>query len=246
MIFDKNSKRNLVVLIGISALCSHASAATIQEYFYEPNKTYPVQTAMGVVTQIELDPRENIKDFGSGLSSGWDLARRENVFYIKPKTNAMETNLIVRTQAHQYIFELKVLKGGSGSLSDATGRGVNYQVKFRYPDYTNFNLKANSLEGYSLKYDPTRTYNTNYDVAVDKKSEWLVPLKVYDDGEFTYIYLNKGKFSGDFPTAYGRKGENGAEFVLNSNVENNIIIVHGTYPILVLRHGDDVVGLRRN
>lgn len=246
MIFDKNSKKSWMALVGMSVLCNYVNAAAIQEYFYEPNKTYPVQTAMGVVTQIELDPRENIKDFGSGLSSSWDLARRENVFYIKPKENAMDTNLIVRTQAHQYIFELKVLKGSWRNLSDATKQGVNYQVKFRYPDYTNFSLKAGSLGGYSLRYDPTRNYNTNYDVAADKKSEWLVPLKVYDDGEFTYIYLNKGKFSGDFPTAYGRKGENGAEFVLNSNVENNVIIVHGTYPILVLRHGDDVVGLRRN
>ncbi|WP_416192471.1 TrbG/VirB9 family P-type conjugative transfer protein [Neisseria sp. CCUG12390] len=246
MIFHKTNRKKLMVLVGISILCSHTGAATIQEYFYEPNKTYPVQTAMGVVTQIELDPRENIKDFGSGLSGGWDLARRENVFYIKPKDNAIDTNLIVRTQAHQYIFELKVLKGNWASLSDATERGVNYQVKFRYPDYTNFNLQASSSGGYSLRYDPTKSYNTNYDVAADKKSEWLVPLKVYDDSKFTYVYLNKGKFSGDFPTVYGRKSENGPEFVLNSNVENNIIIVHGTYPILVLRHGDNVVGLKRN
>lgn len=221
-------------------------AATIKEYFFEPNKTYPVQTAMGVVTQIELNPRENIKDFGSGLSGGWDLARRENVFYLRPKANAVDTNLIVRTQAHQYIFELKVLKGDWKNLSDARERGVNYQIKFKYPDDTNFNLGTNALGGYSLRYDPSRNYNTNYDVAVDKKSEWLIPLKVYDDGLFTYVYLNKGKFTGDFPTVYGRKSEKGAEFVLNSNVQNNVIIVHGTYPFLVLRHGDDVVGLRRN
>ena len=103
-----------------------------------------------------------------------------------------------------------------------------------------------SLAGYSLKFDPSRYYHTAYDVAVDKKSQWLMPLKVYDDGRFTYIHLNKGKFTGDFPTIYGRKDENSEEFILNSNVEGNIIIVHGTYPILVLRHGNDVVGLRRN
>lgn len=247
MIFDKTPVKSiLVTLASIAISYSSVNAATIQEYFYEPNKTYPVNTAMGVVTQIELDPRESIKDFGSGLSGGWDLARRENVFYIKPKVNAIDTNLIVRTQAHQYIFELKVLKGNWENLTDAKELGVNYQVKFRYPDYANFSDKASSLAGYSLRYDPTKNYNTNYDVAADKKSEWLIPLKVYDDGKFTYIYLNKGKFSGDFPTVYGRKSENGAEFVLNSNVESNIIIVHGTYPILVLRHGNDVVGLRRN
>ena len=207
---------------------------------------HPVHTAQGVVTQIELDSREKVKDFGAGLSGGWDLVRRENVFYLRPKSDAVDTNLIVRTQAHQYIFELKVMKNVVGNLADASDKGVNYQVKFRYPDSTDFSLRTSTLAGYSLKYDSSKTYNTNYDVAVSDTSRWLVPLKVYDDGRFTYVHLSKGKFTGDFPTVYGRKFERGTEFVLNSNVEGNVVIIHGTYPFLVLRHGDDVVGLRRN
>ena len=221
-------------------------AAAIQEYTFQENTTYPVHTAQGVVTQIELDSREKVKDFGAGLSGGWDLVRRENVFYLRPKSDAVDTNLIVRTQAHQYIFELKVMKNVVGNLAEASDKGVNYQVKFRYPDSTDFSLRASTLAGYSLKYDSSKTYNTNYDVAVNEKSRWLVPLKVYDDGRFTYVHLNKGKFTGDFPAVYGRKSEKGAEFVLNSNVEGNVVIVHGTYPFLVLRHGNDVVGLKRN
>ena len=221
-------------------------AAAIQEYTFQENTTYPVHTAQGVVTQIELDSREKVKDFGAGLSGGWDLVRRENVFYLRPKADAVDTNLIVRTQAHQYIFELKVMKNVVGNLAEASDKGVNYQVKFRYPDSTDFSLRASTLAGYSLKYDSSKTYNTNYDVAVNEKSRWLVPLKVYDDGRFTYVHLNKGKFTGDFPAVYGRKSEKGAEFVLNSNVEGNVVIVHGTYPFLVLRHGNDVVGLKRN
>lgn len=57
-------------------------AAAIQEYTFQENMTYPVHTAQGVVTQIELDSREKVKDFGAGLSGGWDLVRRENVFYL--------------------------------------------------------------------------------------------------------------------------------------------------------------------
>lgn len=246
MILWKFRQYLLSALLIFFVVKGQAHAASIQEYFFEPNKTYPVQTAVGLVTQIELDPRESIKDFGSGLSGGWDLARRDNVFYLKPKDNAVDTNLIVRTQAHQYIFELKVLKTDWKNLSDAKEQGVNYQIKFKYPDSTDFSLRTSTLAGYSLRYDPSRNYNTNYDVAIGDKSEWLVPLKVYDDGKFTYVYLGKEKFTGGFPAIYGRKTENGPEFVLNSNIENNVIIVHGTYPFLVLRHGDDVVGLRRN
>ncbi|KIC06186.1 type IV secretion system protein VirB9 [Neisseria sp. HMSC071C03] len=240
--------KHYLVLTMISTYIMHSQsyATTIQEYLFEENKTYPVFTTLGLVTQIELDPREVVKDFGSGLSSSWDLARRENVFYLRPKTEAADTNLIVRTQAHQYIFELKVIKGNWKKLSEAKEKGVNYQIKFKYPDSIDFGLKSKSLAGYSLRFDPSRNYHTSYDVAANKKSQWLIPLKVYDDGRFTYVYLNKGKFTGDFPTIYGRKSEDSQEFVLNNNVEGNIIIVHGIYPILVLRHGDNVVGLRRN
>ena len=37
-------------------------AAAIQEYTFQENTTYPVHTAQGVVTQIELDSREKVKD----------------------------------------------------------------------------------------------------------------------------------------------------------------------------------------
>ena len=98
---------NYIFLLSlVIASNSFASDKTIKEYFFEPDITYPVYTALGVVTQIELSPREKIKDFSSGLSNGWQLVRRENVFYIKPKDLAVDTNFIVRTEAHQYIFEL--------------------------------------------------------------------------------------------------------------------------------------------
>lgn len=237
-----------VILGFVCGLIAYTSwAAPIEEYFFEPDIPYPVHTALGVVTQIELSPKEDIKDFGMGLSSGWDLVRRDNVFYLKPKDTAVDTNLIVRTQAHQYIFELKVVSSNWKTLSDVKSQGAQYQIKFRYPPGTDFNANTSSAQsGYNINFDPSKSYNTNYDVSVKSGSEWLVPLRAYDDGSFTYIHLNRGKFSGDFPTIYGRKTPQGLEFVLNSNVENNIIVVHGTYPILVLRHGSDVVGLRRN
>ena len=240
--------KKFYILLFLITLCPKifANNGTIKEYFFEPDVTYPVNTALGVVTQIELSPREKIKDFSSGLSNGWQLVRRENVFYIKPKDLAVDTNFIVRTEAHQYIFELKVINTNWKTLSDIKSKGVHYQVKFRYPSSTDFNIRTQTSSGYSTHYDSSRSYHTNYDVAFNSDSEWLVPMKVYDDGSFTYIYLNKSKFSGDFPTVYGRKREVDAEFVLNSNVENNMIIIHGTYPILVLRHGNSVVGLRRN
>ena len=244
-----NKNKNLVITCFLLTLFSsgvtHANDV-VREFIFEPNKIYPVNTSLGVVTQIELSPREVIKDYSSGLSSGWDVVRRDNVFYLKPKNQGVDTNFIVRTQSHQYIFELKVINPNWKKLSEIKSKGINYQIKFQYPENTDFNIKSTKISGFDLKYSSSRTYHTNYDVAYNSDSQWLVPKKVYDDEKFTYIYLNKGKLSGDFPTVYARKEIDGQEFVLNSNVENDIIVVHGIYPFLVLRHGKNVVGLRRN
>ena len=45
---------------------------------------------------------------------------------------------------------------------------------------------------------------------------------------------------------FGRSKQDGEDFVVNTTVENNTIVVHGTYPYLVIRHGKNVVGLRRS
>jgi type IV secretion system protein VirB9 len=43
-----------------------------------------------------------------------------------------------------------------------------------------------------------------------------------------------------------REQEKSEDSLVNTTVEGNTIVVHGTYNYLVIRHGNDVVGLRRN
>ena len=52
--------------------------------------------------------------------------------------------------------------------------------------------------------------------------------------------------TGNFPAVFAREREDDEDFVVNTTVENNTLVVHGTYPYLVIRHGKNVVGLRRN
>lgn len=93
-----------------------------------------------------------------------------------------------------------------------------------------------------------RAYFTDYDYSASQNSKWLVPTKVYDDGKFTYIYLRNAQFdtSGNMPTISTRKSRNSKELLVNFRLKDGVIIVDGTYPFLVLRHGSDVVGIRRN
>jgi type IV secretion system protein VirB9 len=52
--------------------------------------------------------------------------------------------------------------------------------------------------------------------------------------------------TGSFPAVFGSETDGGDEFIVNTTVQGNTIVVHGTYRYLVIRHGKNVVGLRRN
>jgi type IV secretion system protein VirB9 len=230
--------------------CAHAQA--VQRYTYQPDHIYTVRTGLGITTQIVLSPNEQILDYSTGFSSGWELTRRDNVFYLKPKNLDVDTNMMVRTATHSYIFELKVVATDWKTLDQARRKGVQYKITFTYPADTSFSRekkKAAQAPPLDTRLVPGRSYNFDYDYATrSRRAPWLVPAHVYDDGRFTYIRMSDLKRfpTGDFPAVFMRETERGEDSLVNTTVEGNTIVVHGTYPYLVIRHGDNVVGLRRN
>lgn len=225
-----------------------AFSQVITEYPYEPNRVYPVRTGLGLTTQIELSPYEKILDYSTGFSSGWELTRRDNVFYIKPKNVDVDTNMTIRTEQHTYMFELKVVATDWRTLDQAKQAGVQYKITFAYPNDTKFVAEAEAVPELSTRLDPNRIYNFDYEYSTRSKSSWLIPSAIYDDGQFTYIKLSamKGIPTGNFPTVHGRERRRSDDFVVNTTVENDTLVVHGIYPYLVLRHGDNVIGIRRS
>lgn len=231
-------------------LSGHARSQVITEYPYEANRVYPVRTGLGITTQIELSPNEKILDYSTGFSSGWELTRRDNVFYIKPKNVDVDTNMTIRTELNSYMFELKVVATDWRTLDQAKQAGVQYKITFAYPNDAKFVAQAEeeAVPELSTRLDPERLYNFDYEYSTRSKSRWLVPAAIYDDGQFTYIKLSalKGIPTGNFPTVHGRERRRSDDFVVNTTVENDTLVVHGIYPYLVLRHGDNVIGIRRS
>ncbi|OZB72676.1 MAG: hypothetical protein B7X33_01285, partial [Lysobacterales bacterium 13-68-4] len=74
-----------IVVLALSLSGRAVMAQALQTYDYQPDRIYPVRTGLGITTQIELSPSEKILDYSTGFSNGWELTRRDNVFYLKPK-----------------------------------------------------------------------------------------------------------------------------------------------------------------
>lgn len=247
----------LLSILASMTLAVPAFAQVIVEYEYESDRIYEVRTGLGITTQIELSPSEDILDYSTGFNAGWELNRRDNVFYIKPKNVDVDTNMMVRTATHSYLFELKVVATDWTALEQAKRAGVHYKITFSYPNNTAFSAEQLATSkgvpkprGSEIEtsLDKDRVYYFDYSYSTRTKNKWVVPINVYDDGQFTYINLaNMNRFpSGDFPAVYGREREGGEDFLVNTTVEEGTLVVHGTYPFLVIRHGKNVVGLRRN
>ena len=241
-----------LALLLASGVGLSAWAQALDEYVYEPDRIYQVRTGLGITTQIELSPNEEILDYSTGFSGGWDLNRRDNVFYLKPRDVDVDTNLLIRTAVHAYVLELKVVATDWRALEQAKAAGVQYRIRFTYPNDTAFAAASDPVEEVhelSTAQHAGRRYHFGYDVAYRKHHPaWLIPATVYDDRQFTYIRMgDRTRFpSGNFPAVFARQEEDGDEFIVNTTVEGDTIVVHGTYPYLVLRHGDNVIGLRRS
>lgn len=226
-----------------------AGAQAMQEYVYQPGRIYEIRTGLGITTQVQLDKSETVLDYSTGFSTGWELNRRDNVFYLKPNNVDVDTNMMVRTDKREYIFELKVVATDWTALDQAKRAGVQYKVAFTYPNDPAFEeVPRLPAEGQSTAHEQGRDYNFDYSFASRSKAPWLIPVSVYDDGRFTYIEMpDLTQFpTGNFPAVYGREKRRGEDFVVNTTVEKNTVVVHGTYEYLVIRHGKNSVGLRRN
>lgn len=236
----------------ICAAPDGSAAQAVDAYEYQPDRIYSIRTGLGITTQIELSPHEKILDYSTGFTSGWDLTRRDNVFYLKPKNVDVDTNMVIRTETHSYIFELKVVATDWTTLEAARKAGVQYKIRFDYPSDTSFAnevVKSKQAPELSTSLVKGRSYNFEYDYATRSiGAPWLIPTTVYDDARFTYIRMSDMRQfpTGNFPAVYMRQSEHGEDSVVNTTVEGNTIVVHGTYPYLVIRHDTNVVGLRRN
>jgi len=241
--------RRIVLVVMMSCVAGIASASdAISRYVYEEGGIFPIRTGLGIATTIELDPADPVLDYSSGFSGGWEIVRREHLFYIKPKNVDVDTNLLIRTQRRAYIFELQVVATDWRKLDEVRRKGVQYRVVFDYADKPKSDVVAVEEEVVEAPIESVKPMHYDYAVSTRSKRDWLIPTAVYDDGSFTYIKLpNPGNIpSGNWPTVYARNARHDEDFVVNSNVESDTIVVHGIYPFLVLRHGNETVGLRRN
>ncbi len=205
----------------------------VQVFPYSPGALYQVYVAPGQVTDIALEPGEQLT--GSGPVAAGDTVRwiigdtesgngdtRRVHILVKPTRPAIETNLVVNTDRRTYLIELR-----------AHERPYMPSVAWFYAESRGKSLRALPPVPV-LPEIAQRRYR--YSIEGDKPP-WR-PVNAYDDGRKAYVEFSPGIVQGEMPPLFV-VGADGKPELVNSRAYANVLIVDRLFAAAELRLGGE-------
>jgi type IV secretion system protein VirB9 len=209
------------------------SEKKFRSYIYNPNDVYRYLGHYTYQGFVEFEEGETVNTISMGDPTLWLFEHLGNRLFLKPVgEDNSETNMTVITNKRVYHFEL-VAKEAKG-IAD---KDLIFVVKFVYPDEKDKNIVEFAKTPPSDEPDMRELsrYNFNYQYTGEPA---IAPLKVFDNGEFTYFQFSKK--NAEIPAIFTVDAE-GFESLINFRAAGSYIIVERVAPQFTLRSGSDIV-----
>ena len=205
----------------------------VQVFPYSPGALYQVYAAPGQITDIALEPGEQLT--GSGPLSAGDTVRwivgdtesgngdtKRVHIMVKPTRPTIETNLVVNTDRRTYLIELR-------------SREKSYMpsVAWFYPEDRSARAKALPPTPLIPAMDQRR-----YRYLIEGDNAPWRPVNAYDDRRKVYIEFSPGIAQGEMPPIFAI-GHNGKPELVNYRVYRNVLIVDRLFAAAELRLGGE-------
>jgi type IV secretion system protein VirB9 len=205
----------------------------VQVFPFSPGALYQVYVAPGQITDIALEPGEQLTGSGpiaAGDTVRWIIGdtesgnadtRRVHVL-VKPTRPAIETNLVINTDRRTYLIELR-----------SHDKPYMPSVAWFYPE---------SRAGRARTPPPApilpEMVQRRYRYAIEgDKPPWR-PINAYDDGRKVYIEFSPGIVQGEMPPLFVI-GPEGKPELVNYRTYGNVLIVDRLFAAAELRLGDE-------
>ncbi|MEM0985576.1 MAG: P-type conjugative transfer protein TrbG [Pseudomonadota bacterium] len=210
----------------------------IQVYPYTKGALYRLYASPGQVTDIALQPGEELVSVSAGDTVRWVVGdtisgsgptARSHVL-VKPITPGIRTNLMIATDRRTYHLELESVDGGYmaalswrypadelAELSARNGRAISREVRTIGEGLT--------LEGLDFDYRLT-----------GDNPDWK-PVRVFDDGRQVFIQMPESIATTDMPPLFVL-GEDGDAELVNYRVRSNYYVVDRLFRAAELRMGE--------
>jgi len=224
---DSNEKRNWVVKPR-----PYARNPQIGVFTYAKDVIYKYVGYYTRGASIILGEGESVVSVLMGDSSGWKFERLGNRLALKPINERATTNMILITNKRLYFFEVSAKRPKKGS-------NVLYEVRFEYPQEISQKL-TDELGGKQEDTIPalsTPGLNFNYSYSGSKD---ISPVKVFDNGTFTYIEFPDQ--NAEIPAVFIVDSD-GLEGLVNYRVKDNYLIVERVASLMTLKRGKEIICL---
>ncbi len=218
----------------------HGYLNAVQVYPYSDGALYQVYTAPGQITDIALQPGEQL--VGSGpvaagdtvrwvigdTESGTGTSKRIHIL-AKPTRSELTTNLVINTDRRTYLMELR-----------STEKTYMASVSWQYPQDQLIALRRQAEAA-----DVAAPIDSGIDLgklrfryAIEGDNPPWRPTQVFDDGTKVYIEFARGISQGEMPPLFVIGADGGTELV-NYRTRQNYYIVDRLFAAAELRLGGD-------
>lgn len=211
----------------------------MQVYPYTSGALYQVYTAVGQITDIALQPGEQL--VGSGPVAAGDTVRwiigdtqsgsgatLQVHILVKPTRADLMTNLVINTNLRTYHMELR-----------STERNYMASVSWQYPQDQLIALRRQNAQAEAARPVATGVdlANINFRYAIEgDRAPWR-PLRAYDDGRQVFIEFPRGIGQGEMPPLFVVGPEGNTSELVNYRVRGNYMIVDRLFAAAELRFG---------
>jgi len=200
----------------------------IHTIMYGEHEVFKFTGHYGYQSSIIFESGEKILTISMGDSIPWQITPSGNRIFLKPIDQDAQTNMTVLTNKRRYLFELH-----AEEALDINDPALIWEMQFIYPTSGIIRRRVEKVPEPEL--EGLDKFNFNY--AIRGSSE-IAPLKIYDDGEFTYFKFRDK--NAEIPSFY-QVAPNGEEAIINFRSRDDLIIVERVTSRFTLRIGQEIV-----
>ncbi|OYY90525.1 MAG: P-type conjugative transfer protein TrbG [Sphingomonas sp. 28-66-16] len=206
-----------------------------QVYPYSESTIFQAYAAPGLVTDIVLEPGENLVAVASGDTARWVIGdttsgageTRQTHVLVKPYSAGLTTNLVITTDRRTY--HVRLVSTSATALSS---------MRWTYPQDELLALRRKAEAAQAAASIATglaiEQLHFNYTISGDRPA-WR-PLRVFDDGSKTYVEFPASLANGEAPPLFVVGADGKAELV-NYRLRERFYIVDRIFDAAELRLG---------
>lgn len=207
----------------------------LQTVVYNANEVYKFTGHFNIQSMIEFEDGEEVVTISMGDSTAWQVVPSGNRIFLKPIVlDEPTTNMSVVTNKRVYHFELH-----GEEADEINDPSMVFVLRFIYGRGSGIGV-SNYIDSVP---DPTlEPEKYNFDYALTG-TEVIAPIKIFDDGEFTYFEFRDK--NAEIPAFFLVHGD-GSEAIINFRTRDDYIVVERVAAQFTLRHGEDTVCVYNN